>query len=126
MTESASREILRYIAMSAEPGTPVVVELDELKSAAGEEIAAADVKELAMNGCIALKYSDGKSFCVALTEKGLDLSARTPEETAPARGKLRDVSPKKIFLTGFLGGVSGGIAVLAIILALFYLITNID
>lgn len=126
MTESASREILRYIAMSAEPGTPVVVELDELKSAAGEEIAAADVKELAMNGCIALKYSDGKSFCVALTEKGLDVSARMPDDASPAKGKGADVSVKKIFLTGFLGGVSGGLAVFAILIGIIFLILNID
>lgn len=118
MTENASR-ILSYVSSLSTDGKPVVVELDELTKECSGDIQPRDVKELALNGYIKLLYSEGETFCVQPT--GKKLPANTAEATSETfRTSEKHKSPGISFKWGFLGGIIGGVLVVLVAIAVYF------
>lgn len=115
--DQVSRAALEYVCKISSPGSPAVADVDEFRQEADASISSATIKELALNGFIKLKYSDGENFCLEPQEKGtaLILAARAEANEAANHKPTALPSAKKSFRYGFLGGIFGG--ALAVILA---------
>ena len=125
--DPVSRAALEYVCKISSPGAPAVADVDEFKKEADASVSAATIKELALNGFIKLKYSDGENFCLEPQEKGTALILAARAEATEAAGNKKPTAvpdAKKSFLYGFLGGVFGG-ALAVIIAAAVYVIIKL-
>ena len=121
--DPVSRAALEYVCKISSPGAPAVADVDEFKKEADASVSAATIKELALNGFIKLKYSDGENFCLEPQEKGTELILAARAEATEAAGNKKPTAvpdAKKSFLYGFLGGVCGGALALILAAAVYF------
>lgn len=123
--DPVSRAALEYVCKISSPGAPAVADVDEFKKEADASVSAATIKELALNGFIKLKYSDGENFCLEPQEKGTELILAARAEATQAAGSKKPTlssDAKKTFLYGFLGGIFGGALALMLAAAVYLII----
>lgn len=124
--DRVSHAALEYVCKISSPGSPAVTDIADFKAEAEQNVSAATIKELALNGFIKLKYSDGENFCLEPQQKGMEYILAAKGDATAENEKVAAcvASGKKNFLYGFLGGMLGG-ALAVLLAAAVYLIIKL-